>query len=151
MTLITGIERRRRWSREERAEILASADEPGAVVAEAARRADMCTSLAYNWRREAQSPATPPRFASVVVEQPASIPAPTVGLDAGVSRKHGSYIPRARERSAAGLIDCEDRQRHVRPALCIFKWAPLSRILCHPQTPSGCGRHTRRLGCKAAS
>ena len=84
MTLITGIERRRRWSREERAEILAAVDEPGAVVAEVARRADVCTSLVYKWRREARSPATPSGFASVVVEQSASMPAPTVGLDAGV-------------------------------------------------------------------
>jgi transposase len=82
MTLITGIERRRRWSLEERAEILAAADEPGAVVAEVARRSDVCTSLVYKWRREARSPATPPGFASVVVEQPASMPA--AGLDAGV-------------------------------------------------------------------
>jgi transposase-like protein len=47
MTLITGGERRRRWSSEERAQILAAIEEPGAVVAEVARRADICTSLVY--------------------------------------------------------------------------------------------------------
>jgi hypothetical protein len=31
MTLITGVERRRRWISEERAQILAAIDEPGAV------------------------------------------------------------------------------------------------------------------------
>ena len=40
MTLITGSERRRRWSAEERAQILAAIAEPGAVVAEVARRAE---------------------------------------------------------------------------------------------------------------
>jgi transposase len=55
MTLMTGDERRRRWSDEERSRILAAIEEPGAVVAEVARRADICTSLAYKWRREARA------------------------------------------------------------------------------------------------
>jgi len=38
MTLITGDERRRRWSEEDRTRILAAISEPGAVVAEVARR-----------------------------------------------------------------------------------------------------------------
>jgi transposase-like protein len=39
MTLITGDERRRRWSDADRARILAEIEVPGAVVAEVARRA----------------------------------------------------------------------------------------------------------------
>ncbi len=54
MTVITGVERRRRWSREDRARILAAIAEPGAVVAEIARREDVCTSLVYKWRRAAR-------------------------------------------------------------------------------------------------
>ena len=54
MTLITGSERRRRWGAEDKARILAEIEEPGAVVAEVARRADVCTSLVYKWRREAR-------------------------------------------------------------------------------------------------
>jgi transposase len=50
MTLITGAERRRRWSSEERRQILAEANAPGAIIAEVARRADVCTSLIYKWR-----------------------------------------------------------------------------------------------------
>jgi transposase len=42
MTLMTGGDRRRQWSGEERARILAEIAEPGAVVAEVARRADVC-------------------------------------------------------------------------------------------------------------
>ena len=68
MTLITGDERRRRWSDEERARILAAIEEPGAVVAEVARRADVCTSLVYRWRREARAMASASGFARVVVE-----------------------------------------------------------------------------------
>src|ERR1019366_6844571 len=43
MTLITGAERRRRWSFDERERILAAASAPGAVVAEVGRRWDVCT------------------------------------------------------------------------------------------------------------
>jgi len=75
MTLITGSERRRRWSAEERAQILAAIDEPGAVVAEVARRADICTSLVYKWRREARGGADACGFAQVIVKD-APAPAP---------------------------------------------------------------------------
>ena len=77
MTLITGEERRRRWSDEERARILAAIDEPGAVVAEVARRADVCTSLVYKWRREARRAVSSSGFARVIVDDmrsPSSLP-----------------------------------------------------------------------------
>jgi transposase len=82
MTLITGEERRRRWSAEERSRILAAIDEPGAVVAEVARRADVCTSLVYKWRREARSAADTSGFARVIIEDARS-PAPTRPTDTG--------------------------------------------------------------------
>jgi transposase len=84
MTLITGVERRRRWNLEERAQILAAIDEPGAVLAEVARRADVCTSLVYKWRREARSVASGPGFAPVTVEHPAPMPAPASAPEASV-------------------------------------------------------------------
>jgi transposase len=68
MTLISGGERRRRWSSEERAQILAAIGEPGAVVAEVARRADVCTSLVYKWRREARVATDACGFAQVIVK-----------------------------------------------------------------------------------
>ncbi|MGA8863715.1 MAG: transposase [Gallionella sp.] len=73
MTVITGVERRRQWSDDERARILAAVDEPGAVVAEVARRADVCTSLVYKWRREARAAAGASGFAQVTIEN-ASLP-----------------------------------------------------------------------------
>ncbi len=76
MTLMTGDERRRRWSDEERARILAAIEEPGAVVAEVARRADVCTSLVYKWRRQARATANDPGFAQVVVENAPRPPMP---------------------------------------------------------------------------
>jgi transposase len=83
VTLITGGEQRRRWSDEERGRILAAIDEPGAVVAEVARRADVCTSLVYKWRREACTAASASGFARVVVENPPPPPSRTGDAEPG--------------------------------------------------------------------
>jgi transposase len=49
---------------------LSAISEPGAVVADVARREDVCTSLIYKWRRamEAASPVIGSGFAPVVIE-----------------------------------------------------------------------------------
>jgi transposase len=51
-SLITGPERRRSWSEDQKLALLAAAFSPGAKVSEVARRADICTSLIYRWRRD---------------------------------------------------------------------------------------------------
>ncbi|WP_052952964.1 IS66-like element accessory protein TnpA [Devosia psychrophila] len=56
MTVISGPERRRRWSAAEREEIVLASLAPGAVIAEIARQFDVSTSLIYKWRRDAQQP-----------------------------------------------------------------------------------------------
>jgi transposase len=50
ITVFSGPERRRRWSAEERLEILTEAFSPGACVAEVCRRHDISSSLIYTWR-----------------------------------------------------------------------------------------------------
>ena len=50
--VLTGPERRRRFSGAEKRAIVAAAFAPGAVVSEVARQADVCPSLIYRWRRE---------------------------------------------------------------------------------------------------
>jgi transposase len=52
--LITGEARRRPWTAEEKARILAESFQPGAKVAEVARRHGMNRSLLWNWRHEAR-------------------------------------------------------------------------------------------------
>lgn len=52
MTVFSGPERRRRWSDEERLQILADAFAPGARVADACRCHDVSTGLVYTWRRK---------------------------------------------------------------------------------------------------
>lgn len=49
--IITKAERYRRWSDEARAQILAECEEPGAIVAQVARRHDIRTNLIYKWRK----------------------------------------------------------------------------------------------------
>ncbi len=53
ITLLTGPERRRRWSDEEREQILAAAFAPGAIVANISRQFEVSTSLIYKWREQA--------------------------------------------------------------------------------------------------
>ena len=50
--VLTGPERRRRFSLEQKRAIVAAAFAPGAVVSNVARQADVCSSLIYRWRRE---------------------------------------------------------------------------------------------------
>ena len=70
--ILTGPERRRLWSNEQKRAIVAAAFAPGAVVSHVARQADINTGLIYRWRQELR--VAPPGFAEVVV---APIPAPT--------------------------------------------------------------------------
>ena len=51
VTVYSGPERRRRWSEEERLQILSEAFAPGACVAEVCRRHDISSALIYTWRR----------------------------------------------------------------------------------------------------
>jgi len=67
ITLITGGERRRRWSEEDRSRILSEVAEPGAVIADIARRADICSSLIYKWRRDARGANVGAGFAEVKI------------------------------------------------------------------------------------
>jgi transposase len=104
MTLIMGDERRRRWSEEDRARILSEIEAPGAVVTEVARRADICTSLVYKWRREARRSAcaSTSGFAPVVIEASASQPAAGVADVACVSDVIVVEVNDARVRIGAG-------------------------------------------------
>ena len=63
--VLTGPERRRRWSGAQKQAIVAAAFKPGAVVREVARQADVTSSLIYRWRRDLRAAAN--GFAQVLV------------------------------------------------------------------------------------
>lgn len=52
VTVYSGVERRRRWSDEQKRALVEAAFSPGAVVAEVARAADLRSSQLYRWRRD---------------------------------------------------------------------------------------------------
>jgi transposase len=52
--IITGRERRRRWSVADKLRILAECDTPGVQVAEVAARHGVYRSLVFQWRRQAR-------------------------------------------------------------------------------------------------
>ena len=100
MTLITGGERRRRWSDEDRVRILAAIAEPGAVVADVARREDVCTSLVYKWRRAERrdQSAGACGFSPLIIET-APLASPT---------------PRPSQSSASGVVEVDLKDVRVR-------------------------------------
>ena len=55
--LITGTTRRRRWSDDERARILAESFEPGANISAVARRHGVHGGLLHSWRKQAKTRA----------------------------------------------------------------------------------------------
>ena len=74
--VLSGPERRRRWSAEEKRLMVAEAFAPGASVYAVARRRDVVPGQIYRWRNELRSAA--PEFAAVVVA-----PEPTARSTAG--------------------------------------------------------------------
>ncbi|MQW08934.1 transposase [Sinorhizobium meliloti] len=95
--LLTGPERRRRWSLEDRAQILAEAFAPGAVVSEVARRFEVSTGLIYTWRRQALVQQAEPAFVPAKLADPASSDAVELAMAVdfpnGVKVRIGSAAP----------------------------------------------------------
>ena len=63
--VFSGVERRRRWSAEEKRRLVLAAFAPGAVVSEIARRADIHATQLYRWRQDLR--LTSAGFSEVVV------------------------------------------------------------------------------------
>src|SRR4029077_3344736 len=71
--VITGIERRRRWSKEQKRAIVAESFAPGAVVSEVARRAEVSPGQIYRWRQEMRAAVA--GFAPLLIAAPDSVAA----------------------------------------------------------------------------
>ena len=56
-TVLSGPERRRRWTRAEKLRLIEETLAPEATVAKVARRYDVYPNLLHSWRRQAQQPA----------------------------------------------------------------------------------------------
>ncbi len=95
MTHVTvmGRERRRRWSVDERRQILGAAFSPGAVVADVSRQYEVSTSLIYKWRRDVLAAQAERKFvpATIIDEpvmgDPQSKPEPVICVELGRGRR----------------------------------------------------------------
>ena len=94
--VITSVQRRRHWSREEKERIVAAAMEPGAVASEVARAAGIHSSQLFRWRQQLceRRPQIPTVFNPVAV-------APAAGGPSSPERI-GSPSP-----EAAGVVEIE--------------------------------------------
>jgi transposase len=97
--VLDGIERRRRWSRDDKMRIIEETLAPGAVVSEIARRHGIATSLVFTWRRRA-------RRAPVVSAGPRLVPVQlaTVAAESVRSIEASAATP---GRKRCGLIEIE--------------------------------------------
>jgi transposase len=89
--LLAGIERRRRWSREDKLRILSEVGVEGASVSDVARRHDVTRQHLYQWRRELRlrhlATTGHPALVPVEVEDhPGPAAAMATGHDAGHQR-----------------------------------------------------------------
>jgi transposase len=77
--VLTGPGRRRKWSDDEKARIVAATLAPGAVVTEVARRWQVCPQQVFGWRREMRrgGSGAAPDFVPIVSEAPAGVPSPS--------------------------------------------------------------------------
>ena len=99
LEVITSVERRRRWSREEKERLVAESFEPGVTASEVARAAGIHVSQLFRWRKQLcdrVEPARPPQLLPIEIVPQAS-PSPTDGPAA---------IP-ARRRRKSGIIEIE--------------------------------------------
>jgi transposase len=72
--VLTGPDRRRQWSDDAKARIVAETLEPGAVVAEVARRWQLSSQQVFTWRREMRAGATVPlSFVPIVADETGSV------------------------------------------------------------------------------
>jgi len=98
MEIITGVERRRRWSLEEKLRIVAETERSGRGIAEIARQHEISRGLLWNWRSQVRRGVLKPEPTSVFVPvQVVSEPAPAERSEHGGARSEPA--------SADGKID----------------------------------------------
>jgi len=98
--VITSVERRRRWSREEKERMVAASFEPGATASEVARSAGTHVSQLFRWRKDLCERVEPAVPSLVPVEIVTAAMAPAVEAPA-------SSASPGRRRRKSGIIEIE--------------------------------------------
>jgi transposase len=100
---VLGVERRRRWSKDEKARIVEETLIPGAVVCEVARRHGVAQSLIFTWRRQARAPERAGKNGSILLPlEIDAMAAPSVSEAARQSR-----VAASGRRTKSGVIEIE--------------------------------------------
>jgi len=107
--IITGRERRRRWSIQDKMRLVAETHEPGSMIRAVAARHGVCESLLFTWRRQARE-----GLLGQALESPVFVPvqgfAPTSTAVAPLDARPGPVSPPAsatRSAGAPGLIEID--------------------------------------------
>ena len=105
--IITGRERRRRWSLRDKVRIIAESNEPGSMIRAVAARHGVCESLLFTWRRQARE-----GLLSSALETPVFVPVQTLAsastaVTAFDERPGPASAPASRSADARGLIEIE--------------------------------------------
>jgi transposase len=104
--VITGRERRRRWSVEQKVQVVGETQEPGARVSQVAARHGVCESLVFSWRRQAREGILVSPDVPVFLPVQMSEAAPQTVVSPSYSdEKSSSGL--SRPRSQSGLIEIE--------------------------------------------
>jgi transposase len=100
MEVITSVQRRRRWSLEDKERLVAASIEPGASVSEVARVAGLHVSQLFKWRKELckRNEGSGPSLVPVAIFPEASI--------AEAEQAPPAQAP-ARQRKSQGIIEIE--------------------------------------------
>ena len=108
--VLVGVERRRRWGREEKLRIVRESLAPNAVVSDVARHNELAASLIYVWRRQALAGLLDGFHPVRIIAEPQ-------GLVASEATSVGMHVmPEARE--ARGLTEARvpEREQRAEPA-----------------------------------
>jgi transposase len=100
---VLGIERRRRWSKDEKSRIVEETLMPGAVVSEVARRHGVAQSLLFTWRRLARTAEPARRDDSILLPVEIGAMAAPSGLEAA----RPSRATTSGRRTRSGVIEIE--------------------------------------------
>ena len=132
--LITGEARRRPWSAEEKSRILAESFEPGAKVADVARRHGMNRSLLWNWRHEARKRGADVERTFVPIRMVDAVAAvPSCEAMEGPPHAGCGSLPAVEDsgaRAVAGTIEIEIGAARVRVSG-VVDAAALRQVLSH--------------------
>jgi len=101
--IVTGRERRRRWSLEDKLRMVSETHAAGACVKQVAARYDISSGLLFTWRRQVREGKLAPR------KTPTFVPVHTLGASPAPALPTTERVEKHTPRSVAGQIEIELR------------------------------------------